>query len=131
MSLQVGIVQGKGAEEKTEGGFTLAEVGAAHEFGTKNIPERSFIRRTLEEKRVKIKDTFRRAATAVVKRNISPENALNQLGSYLAGEIQATIKSGPPIPPPLHPSTIARKKSSRPLVDTGRLNQSISWRVKK
>lgn len=133
LSLQVGIVQGKGAEEATESGATLAEIGAVHEFGTKDgrIPERSFIRRTLEAKRARINDTFRRAAGAIVENRISVDDALNQLGSYVAGEIQATIKTGPHIPPPLSPATVAAKGSSRPLVDTGRLAQSISWRVKK
>ncbi|MDF7681191.1 hypothetical protein PT300_11600 [Enterobacteriaceae bacterium ESL0689] len=50
------------------------------------------------------------------------------MGEKLAGEVKRKIQSG--IAPPLDPKTIARKGSSRPLIDTGNLLQSITYEVR-
>jgi hypothetical protein len=51
------------------------------------------------------------------------------LGQQMVSDVNQTVRSGAGVPPPLKPATIARKGSSRPLVDTGRLLSAITWVV--
>lgn len=132
--LQVGVLASRGgnALHDKESGLTMIELAAIHEFGSPaaNIPERSFIRRTFEKKDRETVRLLRRLAHAVVTGKMDARKALNLLGAWGASQVKATIAEGPGIPPPLAPATIERKGSSRPLVDTGRLLDSITWEVK-
>jgi hypothetical protein len=53
--------------------------------------------------------------------------ALDRLGAKVAALLQNRISAG--IDPPNSAATIARKGSSKPLVDTGQLKAAITWRV--
>lgn len=54
---------------------------------------------------------------------------LERVGLWAQGSIQQRISDG--IPPPNAESTIRRKGSSTPLIDTGQLRTSIKYRVKR
>lgn len=133
-TVKVGVLEDKGAEAKrTEdeepGEMTVLEVATIHEFGAPaaGIPARSFIRGTVDEQRGEIADVQRKLAIAVLSGKLEIGRALNQLGAAVSARIQRRIARG--IQPPLLPRTIARKGSSKPLVDTGQLRSSISWEV--
>ena len=55
--------------------------------------------------------------------------ALQRIGLWAQSEIQQRISDG--IPPQNAPYTINKKGSSTPLVDTGQLRSSISFKVVK
>lgn len=134
--VDVGILAAKGGDEQHDekSGLTLIELAAIHEFGSPaaNIPERSFFRRTFIEKEAQIQDMIYRLAKKLVEDTSFPEEqALNMLGAFVSTEIKKTITAGPHIPPPLKPATIEAKGSDRPLVDTGRLVNSITYAVDK
>ena len=57
------------------------------------------------------------------------ENKLDTVGSFLAGKMVEKIMSR--VPPPNAPSTIARKKSSLPLVDTGEMMGAIDHKQRE
>lgn len=127
--LRVGVLSND--QHDPDNPIGLAELAAIHEFGSPaaNIPERSFIRRTFREKRPELLDVVRKVAKGTVKGKITAERGLNLLGAWLAAEVKKTVTDGPHIPPPLQPETIARKGSDRPLVDTGRLVDAITWDI--
>lgn len=131
--VKVGVLQSKGGGESTESGATLVDIATIHEFGAPvaGIPERSFIRRTFKDKKKDLAKLTARLAKLIVEDKKTVQQALEILGAWGAAEVQKTITSGAPIPPPLQPGTVLAKGSSRPLVDTGRLVQSISWDVEK
>lgn len=108
--------------------LTMVELAAIHEFGSPaaNIPERSFIRATLNAKHDEIAKLLTGAAKAVVKGTVTVERALNIIGTAVVKDIKVRITSGPGIPPPLKDATIKHKGSSRPLVDTGQLKNAIT-----
>lgn len=106
---------------------TLAEVAAAHEFGTDKIPQRSFIRATVDLRASEIRAMQEKLAGQVLSGAISPETAMERLGIFTQGLIQARIAEG--IDPPLKPATIARKGSSKQLVDSGQLRSSITYQI--
>ncbi len=113
----------------------LVTLAAIHEFGSPaaGIPERSFIRRTLDQKHGEIAALAGKLAKAIVYNKISHASALEILGQFLAAEIKKTIADT--IPPPLKPATIAARKrqfgkaSSKPLIATGQLRAAVSHKV--
>jgi hypothetical protein len=126
--VSVGI-HAKDASKKEAGGRTVLEVGTWNEFGTKTIPERSFIRGWFDA----FQDANRKTVTALAKRvaagRITQEQMLGQLGALFKGQAQQRISDG--IEPANAQSTIDRKGSSKPLVDSGQLKASISYEVRR
>lgn len=111
--------------------LTIAEIAEFHEFGTSGgVPERSFMRATIDEKREEIRGIQRTLARRVLsnRERLGPKRALSILGLAIESMIKARIRAG--IPPQVKPATLARKRSSIPLIDTGQLIQSITFEVK-
>lgn len=116
---QIGIQKDAG----TENGQSIAAIGAYNEFGTGNIPSRSFMRSTFDEQRTKIKAIIEHQYSRILKGEITVKKALGLIGEYMEGEVKkkiTTLKT-----PPNDPRTIAMKGSSNPLIDTGRMRASI------
>lgn len=130
LKARVGVLAGKGGERThADSDLTLVEIAAIHEFGTENIPERSFIRRTFYERaasglRAKVADITR----AIILGAVEVRQGIGLLGAWGAAEVKNTITQTD-IPPPLAPATVAAKGSSKPLVDTGQLLNAITWEV--
>lgn len=57
------------------------------------------------------------------------EQVLRKAGAFLEGKIKELFTKTPSEWPPLKPETIRRKGSSKPLIDTGRLRNSITHKV--
>jgi hypothetical protein len=129
--IKVGVLRSASAPRSD--GISNVELAAIHEFGSPaaNIPERSFIRRTFREQKDKLDALLFKIAKGVVSDKTDLATGLNLLGQWAVAAIRKTITGGPGIPPPLKPATIARKKSTRPLVDTGQLVNSITYILTK
>lgn len=106
----------------------LAVIAAIHEFGLGGMPQRSFLRSAYDENLPTIDKMIQRVANGAVF-GFGTNAALNQLGNVVQGMIQRKIVDGPF--KPNAPATIKRKKSSRPLIDTGHLRQSIRYVIEK
>lgn len=91
------------------------------------IPERSFLRAPLKANMPKYHKAFEWFVQRATQGKISMNQALNQMGMMMVRDSQEAISKG--IAPANADSTIRRKGSSTPLIDTGRLRQSITWRV--
>jgi len=110
-------------------GKRLVTIATVHEFGTRDgrIPERSYLRSTVDEHRLRYIAMVSKAAKKIVE-GADPTQVMGLIGSVAVGDVQRKIANR--IPPPNAPSTIARKGSDVPLIDTGRLRQSIDYVVK-
>ena len=131
--VRVGVLADKGGSAgHGDSGMTVLQVATIHEFGAPaaGIPERSFIRRAATDKEPEVAKMSARAARDVVEGRKTSERALDVLGTWFSAEVKKTITEQD-IPPPLQSSTIERKGSSKPLVDTGQLVQSITHEVVK
>lgn len=128
--VRVGILDDspKKAREGAGGRYNL-EVAAVHEFGAPaaGIPQRSFIRATVDLNAGEIARLQHATMTAYVQGKVTLRQGLDRIGMKVAAMMQKRIAAG--IDPPLAESTIARKGSSKPLVDTGQLRSSITWAV--
>ena len=106
----------------------LAVIAAIHEFGLGDMPQRSFLRSAYDENLPVIDKMIQRVANGAVF-GLGTNAALNQLGNVVQGMVQRKIVDGPFIPN--SPATIKRKKSSKPLIDTGHLRQSIRYVIER
>lgn len=124
-SVNVGIQSDAGASND---GTPIAAYAAWNEFGTVNIPSRSFIRSTADEKRTQ----WNNLADAVIGRILAlrstPEQALSLLGEQAQADIKQKITSLRE--PPNDAATIRRKGSSNPLIDTGAMRNAIRYAVR-
>lgn len=109
-------------DEKT----TLVQVATVHEYGL-GVPERSFLRAWFDEEGEKAKEAFRRVYEAVIAGKYDAKTGLERLGLAFVGRIQNRISKG--IEPELADVTIKRKRSSKPLINTGQLRSSIRHRL--
>lgn len=126
----VGYVRGvspypaEGGDEPAD----LVDVAAYNEFGTSTIPPRPFMKQGIENHG----DTISKVAEYEMKKVINGGNAgdaLNMLGIAGKAAIQEEIATG--IFAPNAPSTIRKKKSSRPLIDTGHMRQNVQYYIRK
>ncbi len=124
--VEVGIL---GSGETYDNGASVLLIAQVHEFGAPSvgIPERSFLRAYFDENEKTIYNEMESLFMQTIDNLNSASSFYEYLGEYLVGEIKdyiVKLKS-----PPLKASTIKKKGSSNPLVDTGRLVDSIDYRV--
>ena len=112
--------------EKVEGSdnFNLASLAAVLEFGNERIPSRPFLRQTLAENQEKYTALF----VKLFESGISIDQIYEQIALIAQGDVQQNIVNGKWTANAS--STIKRKKSSKPLIDTGKLRQSVRGIVK-
>lgn len=99
-----------------------------NEFGTSRIPSRPFVRSTMDANAGKYARFMVAQARAGLGGNDTTyRQALNRLGLLMVADVQKTISAG--VPPPNAPSTIARKGSSTPLIETGLMRSQVEHKV--
>lgn len=106
----------------------LATIAAANEFGTSDghVPERSFLRSTVDEKRGEYAEDLAKVVDDIIDgRGARP--GLSRIGVRAKADVQRKIRALRT--PPNAASTVKQKGSSNPLIDTGRLRQSIDYEL--
>lgn len=100
-------------------------IAAVHEFGSQDghIPQRSYLRSTIDDRRGEIFDLLE-----LQLKKSKPEVAAGRIGMQVVSMVRERIRDR--ISPALKPATIKRKGSDIPLIDTGRLLQSITSEVR-
>lgn len=92
-----------------------------------DIPERSFVRSTFDEKQKKWELKFEFLIGVMIDLQMTAEEVLDALGIEASGDVQRKMTDLQT--PPNAPITVANKGSSNPLIDTGRMRQAVTWRV--
>lgn len=103
-------------------GEEVVTYGAANEFGTSTIPERSYLRSTLDANRKTYGVMMAKALKAAMG-GTPIVIAAQKVADQMALDVQRTILSG--VSPALDEATIKAKGSSQTLVDSGTLLNSI------
>ncbi|WP_233115618.1 hypothetical protein [Aggregatibacter actinomycetemcomitans] len=113
-------------DEKVKGSenFNLASLAAVLEFGNEHIPARPFLRQTLEENQEKYTALF----IQWFDQGVPTAQIYERLSVMAQGDVQMNIVKGEWVANAK--STIRRKKSSKPLIDTGKMRQSVRGIVK-
>lgn len=136
LNVVVGIqgVQAK-ATDPDQPAVTVLDKAIRNEFGVPamdghgEVPPRPFLRDSAAE----YKKAWTKAYTLRIKQallgRITSTKAASIIGIVVKQNVQAKIIAGPWAPNA--PMTIELKKSSRPLIDTGQMRQSIRFQVER
>lgn len=108
---------------------TWNENGVAGKKGKWKIPPRPFIKGWVDANRKQIESTMQKLYSQVASGNTTADDALNRLGIYAKSGIQSYIRNGNFVPN--SPATIKIKGSSKPLIDSGTLRNSVNYEVEK
>jgi hypothetical protein len=125
LGVSVGVHEDAGSYED---GTPVAVAAAYNEFGSEEglIPERSFLRSTMDENESRYGRELEKAVDRTLD-GVSLATALLPLAITAREDVQKKIDSHPP--PPNAPSTVAKKGHGRTLEETGLLRDSIVARV--
>ena len=138
MCIKVGVTEDVGSQT-AEGGATLAQIASWNELGVLGppmsqngggkwfIPPRPFIRGFADNKREQIAKTLEKLGGLVTGGKLKAETAIARLGEYGQSGIKSYIRNGAFTPNA--DSTIAKKGSSKPLIDNGTLRNSIRYQI--
>lgn len=116
--IEVGFFEG----EKYPDGTPVAAVAARNEFGGGKVPPRPFMRTCIEKR----KRLWRKIVQDNLAKNPDIRTTLAELADQMVLDLQDFIRIW--TNPPNAPSTIAKKGFNDPLVDTGRMMNSVDWR---
>lgn len=124
LEVQVGFQSG----DMYDDGTSLAEIAAYNELGTSTSPARPFMKQSFENHEEELKAACK-AVNDTIASGGSVEQALNALGVSVKGLVQEEIVDGDFTENAL--STIKKKKSEQPLIDTGTMRQSVNFVIKR
>ena len=137
--VKVGVIDGK--SDNRDDKLSPSLIAASNEFGTKKIPERSFMRSTMGEQKNAYNKILKLIANDVLYNKKSLSQLLGKLGLRVERDIKKKITDI--TEPPNAPSTIRAKQNKRmksankkwetpkPLIDTGQMRASIIHVVEK
>ena len=109
----------------------LAEIAFIMEKGSavNNIPARPFMHQTRDRNEKRMIGLSKKLLKAISNGSTTAMDAIKKLGASYEGAMKRIFIEGSFAPNA--PATVRRKKSSRPLIDTGLLRQSIKHKVAK
>jgi hypothetical protein len=107
--------------------LSMGQLATWLEHGTERMPARFWLSGYMRQNESRIKEMLRRGAEEVAKGRMTQERVLNLIGLKVVGEIKERIANG--LPPPNAASTIKRKGSSTPLIDTEQFRSNIAHGV--
>jgi len=107
----------------------VAEYATYNEFGTKSIPQRSFLRSTYDEQIGKWERQLENGIKGILNMKADASRVWDLLGIKAKGDVQKKLRSN--IAPANAPSTIKQKGSGKTtLFDTGALLRAITYEVR-
>lgn len=123
-----------GGIKRDEGSpVSIAEYAFYNEMGARDpkrnwtLPERSFIRSVIDANGKKYQLFLNEKLMDIAFGKTTAERVLKTLGIRIEGDIKKKITEL--MEPPNAPSTIARKKSSNPLIDSGTMRNAVTHKV--
>lgn len=120
LSLSVGFLEGGIYTD----GTSVAEVAMFQEYGTRTIPPRPFMRKTIATHG---EEWAGNAAQLLRENNLDLSIVAPLMGELIKGQIQQSIVEF--TEPPNAPSTIRKKGFNKPLIDTGHMLRSVDYNV--
>lgn len=115
----------EGSVQPESGDLTMAQLGAVQHFGSEDgrIPARPWLDAGIESGTTEILDTIRSG----IGRGLPLDTVLEQVGVISVGAVQEFMTDLKD--PPNAPSTIEKKGSDNPLIDSGALRASVTYSV--
>lgn len=124
LEVRIGIQQGETSDE----GVDLVDIAMFNELGTVHIPSRPFLRDSVDANADQI-NTFLKSMKQELLKGGSAEDVLKKIGVFQKGLVQEEIVKGNFAPN--SEATIRKKGSDTPLIDTGRMRQSVNYVIQE
>ena len=121
----VGFQAGQVADDR---GVDMAQIAMFNELGTSTAPARPFLRDSVDENEDVIRDQCGKELKKLTT-GATAETVLKRVGALGVRLVQEKIESGSF--EPNAESTSRKKGSDKPLIDTGRMRQSVKYVVKR
>ena len=115
-------------EDVYDDGTPISEIAAYNDLGTSHIPARPFMEQAVDGHTSEIERAIEEAYECIVEGD-NLETFYHIIGAFLQGLVQKEISSGNFVPNA--PATIRKKGSAQPLIDTGRMKQSVRYHIRK
>jgi phage gpG-like protein len=114
-----------------QGAANNATIAAVHELGapSRGIPARPFLIPTMQNNADKYTTLMAQGFRNALQDKEKAAEVYEKIGLVASSDVKDYIVSGQFVP--LKESTIDRKGSSKPLIDSGELRNSISYEVRK
>ena len=122
--IRIGFQRGKATDEN---GVDMCDIAMWNELGTSHSPARPFMRQTVDNHEGEINALLKQARQSLLG-GYSGEQVLKEIGLKVKDMMQNEIINGGFVPNAA--STIRKKGSDRPLIDTGRTRQSVNYEIK-
>jgi hypothetical protein len=129
VSIKGGITKRVGQYQSRKGKEKVVNYAFFNEFGTKNIPERSFLRTTFDDKEKSWFNTISNRAESIITENSGASKVTQELGRIMKEAIRGKITSR--VPPPNSKATLKQKEGDITLIDTGLMYRVIDFEVVK
>lgn len=128
--LRLGVLEGDAVipHPESEDNATYGEIAVWNEYGTQDIPARSWLNGFIAENLDKIANDLATDTRRVIFAGADERDALVKRGKKYVTQIRKRIKNR--IPPPNAPATLRRKKGDIPLIDFGHFIKRIKFEVK-
>lgn len=126
-TVKVGYPQSKARAHGDKSPIDIATLAGIHEYGTATIPARPFQAQAFDKNLSKINAMVKKEVSAVIDGDRTIRQSLQNIGVFHKGNIQAIFDGGSFAPN--KPATVKAKGSSKPLIDTGQLRQSVDFEV--
>ena len=121
----VGFQAGQVADDR---GVDMAQIAMFNELGTSTAPARPFLRDSVDENEDVIRDQCGKELKKLTT-GATAETVLKRVGALGVRLVQEKIGSGSF--EPNAESTIRKKGSDKPLIDTGRMRQSVNFIIRR
>lgn len=116
------------SDEKGKPGPSIIDVAIWNNFGI-GVPRRDFMTPSSKRWNKFFKESLAKVQKEMLEDKIDPDKflkAMGQKGSDIISQEIIALQT-----PPNSPATIAKKKSSNPLVDTGDMARSTTWQIRE
>jgi len=126
--VRVGFPSGGPIDPESE--ISVAEKAIFNEYGSNNgrVPPRPFMRQTVGLTRETLKALKAGLISRIYKKTTDARGAMEIIGEWYSGQIKYTITTAGAFIPNAQ-STADRKGSSKPLIDTKQMMNSIVYKV--
>lgn len=110
-------------------GTSVVDYATYNEFGTSRIPARPFMGTTYDQNKDRVVKFVEYNVGQIIDGKSTPDHALRVIGEFYQKAIQLTIRNAKEWAVPDADSTIKAKGSTSPLIDTGRMVNSVKYEV--
>ena len=125
LQVRVGYQEGEKFYDEDGKKVDLLDVAMFNELGTSRTPSRPFMRDSVDDNADGISSSCKSKLRAIANGSKTAEEVLKEIGVMQVGLVQKSIREGDFAPNA--PSTIKRKGSDKPLIDTGQMRQSVHF----